>query len=92
VHVRLELEYARPADALVRRSGDVDRIVVGRHGGSSLLAGIVALAPGGVARALLQHARCPVEVVPTPVPGVSPEGLQEAVTVEVVGSAGAVGA
>jgi nucleotide-binding universal stress UspA family protein len=83
VQARLELEYARPADALVRRSHDVDRITIGRHGGSTLLAGIIALAPGGVARALLQHARCPVEVVPTPVPGVSPENLDDVAAIRV---------
>ncbi|MFC8733083.1 universal stress protein [Luteimicrobium sp. NPDC057192] len=88
VRARLELEYARPADALVRRSGDVDRIVMGRHGGTSLLAGIIALAPGGVARALLQHARCPVEVVPSPVVGVSPETMDEVAAVEAADAAG----
>jgi nucleotide-binding universal stress UspA family protein len=88
VRTRLELEYARPADALVHRSAYVDRIVMGRHGGSSLLAGIVALAPGGVARALLQHASCPVEVVPTPVPGVSPQSMEGTGALEAAGSAG----
>jgi len=88
VQTRLELEYARPADALVRRSAHVDRIVMGRHGGSTLLAGIVALAPGGVARALLQHASCPVEVVPNPVPGVSPESMDEVGAYETAGTAG----
>lgn len=74
VRVRVDLELAAPADTLVARSRGVDRLVVGRHGHGGLLAGIVALLPGGVARALVEHALCPVEVVPQPVPGVSPHG------------------
>jgi nucleotide-binding universal stress UspA family protein len=58
------LEYAGVADTLVRRSADADLLVMGRHGHGALGARMMAAVLGSVTRAVLQHARCPVEVVP----------------------------
>ncbi|MGW8565399.1 universal stress protein [Isoptericola sp. NPDC055881] len=58
------VEYANVADTLVRWSDGADLLVMGRHGGGALGSRMVAAVLGSVTRAVLQHARCPVEVVP----------------------------
>jgi nucleotide-binding universal stress UspA family protein len=60
------LEYADVADTLVRRSQDADVLVLGRHGHGGAGARVVSTLLGSITRAVLQHARCPVEVVPVP--------------------------
>lgn len=61
VRVATRLDYDKAADSLVRRSDHVDMMFVGRGGLGTRL---TISAPGSTTRALLQHARCPVEVVP----------------------------
>ncbi|MEP7765413.1 universal stress protein [Sanguibacter sp. 25GB23B1] len=65
VEVSTRLEYDEVADALVRRSHHADVMVVGRHGHGGIGTRVAMTSPGSTTRALLQHARCPVEVVPT---------------------------
>ncbi|PRZ03208.1 nucleotide-binding universal stress UspA family protein [Isoptericola sp. CG 20/1183] len=62
--VETHLEYAEVADTLVRRSAGADLMVLGRHGHGGPGARMVAAVLGAVTRAVLQHAPCPVEVVP----------------------------
>jgi nucleotide-binding universal stress UspA family protein len=59
VDVTINVRHTQPAHALVQASADADRLLISRphHGG-------VAHHLGGVARAVLQEARCPVEVHP----------------------------
>ena len=57
VDVRVELLRMRPADALVNRSARSDLLVVGRSSTAQKTANL-----GGVTRALLREARCPVVV------------------------------
>ncbi|MEP7765417.1 universal stress protein [Sanguibacter sp. 25GB23B1] len=64
VHVTTHLEYADPTRALVRRSADADVLVLGRHDLGAVEGRLALAAPGSIARALVQHARCPVEFVP----------------------------
>jgi len=64
VPFELHLEYADVPDTLVRRSADADLLVMGRHGHGALGSRMIAAVLGSVTRAVLQHARCPVEVVP----------------------------
>ncbi|WP_402465091.1 universal stress protein [Isoptericola aurantiacus] len=59
----LHLEYADVPDTLVRRSTGADLLVMGRHGHGALAARRITSVLGSVTRAVLQHARCPVEVV-----------------------------
>ena len=58
------LEYANIADTLVRYSHGADLMVMGRHGHGALGSRMIAAVLGSVTRAVLQHAHCPVEVVP----------------------------
>lgn len=62
VTVRVERIERRPAETLVEAAGGAMMLVVGRsgHGGISDL-----LRVGSVARACIEHAPCPVVVVPT---------------------------
>ena len=71
------LEYADVADTLVARSKDADVLVVGRHGQGTRGSALVASLLGSVTRAVLHHARCPVEVVPAPRPSATPSGTTE---------------
>ncbi|SKC68887.1 universal stress protein [Krasilnikoviella flava] len=59
-----DVEYADVADTLVRYSAGAELLVIGRHGHGALGSRMIAAVLGSVTRALLQHARCPVEVVP----------------------------
>lgn len=60
------LEYADVTDSLVRHSKGADMLLLGRHGPGTRTAALVASVLGNVTRAVLQHAHCPVEVVPAP--------------------------
>ncbi|PFG43562.1 nucleotide-binding universal stress UspA family protein [Isoptericola jiangsuensis] len=62
------VEYANVADTLVRRSSGADLLVMGRHGHGAVRPRMVAAVLGSVTRTVLQHAHCPVEVVPAPSP------------------------
>ncbi len=62
------LEYADVTDTLVRHSKDADVLILGRHGHGTRPSALVAAVLGSVTRAVLHHARCPVEVVPAPRP------------------------
>ncbi|MGF0117183.1 universal stress protein [Promicromonospora sp. Marseille-Q5078] len=64
VAYELHLEYANIAEALVRCSSGADLMVMGRHGHGALGSRMIAAVLGSVTRAVLQHAHCPVEVVP----------------------------
>ncbi len=60
VRVRTEVVHGRPADRLVRRSGQMNLLVVGAHQGGPLS----HLTRGSVAASVVEHARCAVAVVP----------------------------
>ncbi|GAB6939073.1 universal stress protein [Isoptericola variabilis] len=64
VPFELHLEYANIPDTLVRHSAGADLMVMGRHGHGALGSRMISAVLGSVTRAVLQHARCPVEVVP----------------------------
>ena len=64
VKVEVLLRYQRTVDALVSASADADLVVVGRHGHGGWAAGLTGVPFGSVARAVLAHAHCPVEVAP----------------------------
>ena len=64
LHVVTHMEYADVTRTLVRHSTDADVLVVGRHGHGDLHGRIAISSPGSIARALVQHAHCPVEFVP----------------------------
>jgi len=64
VAYELHLEYANVADTLVRYSHGADLMVMGRHGHGALGSRMIAAVLGSVTRAVVQHAHCPVEVVP----------------------------
>lgn len=68
------LEYANVAEALVRCSAGADLLVMGRHGHGGVGSRMIAAVLGSVTRAVLQHARCPVEVVPPGPPVEPPDG------------------
>lgn len=68
VQVKTHMEYSEIADALVRSSQDADVLYMGRHGRSELGTRVGMTNPGSITRALLQHAHCPVEVVPIDAP------------------------
>jgi len=69
VTVETTLEYADVTRSLVARSAGADVVLVGRHGAGGLGGRMVMSFPGSTARALIQHARCPVELVPLPASG-----------------------
>jgi nucleotide-binding universal stress UspA family protein len=60
VRVTLEIVRGTATDRLVHASGRMDLVVVGAHHGGRLSAVVV----GSVARAVVEHASCPVAVVP----------------------------
>lgn len=62
VSASTELVRAMADDALVRASEHMDLVVVGAHHGGALS----ALVYGSVASSVLEHATCPVAVVPVP--------------------------
>lgn len=64
VTVSTTLEYADVAPSLVTRSSTADALVVGRHGTGGIGGRLAMSMPGSTARALVQHARCPVDLVP----------------------------
>ena len=64
LRVVTHMEYADVTRTLVRHSTDADVLVVGRHGHGDLHGRIAMSSPGSIARALVQHAHCPVEFVP----------------------------
>lgn len=60
--VTVEIVAGSPADALVRAATDADLLVVGSRGHG----GFTGLLLGSVSQQCVQHARCPVTVVPLP--------------------------
>ncbi len=72
VPVEVDLRYERAQDALVHASDTADLLVVGRRGHGTSAAGRAARGFGSMARTLIQHARCPVEVAPHLVDAESP--------------------
>ena len=64
VEVTTRMEYAEVADTLVRCSEKADVMYVGRHGHGGLGTRVSMTSPGSITRALLQHAHCPLEVIP----------------------------
>lgn len=75
VQVKTRLEYAEVADALVRCSQHTDVMYLGRHGHGGLGTRVAMTSPGSITRALLQHAHCPLEVIPVGWP--TPTGAWE---------------
>lgn len=51
-----------PAEAILEQAGDAELIVIGQHGRGA----VSSLVLGSVSHHVLQHARCPVLVVPAP--------------------------
>jgi nucleotide-binding universal stress UspA family protein len=64
VRYETRLEYADVADTLVRRGTEADVLVMGRHGHGGLGTRVATVVVGTVTRAVVQHATCPVVVVP----------------------------
>jgi nucleotide-binding universal stress UspA family protein len=60
--VRVDVEHARPADAMVRASAHSDLLVLGRRHRAMNIPHL-----GSLTRAVIRASTCPVEVVPTPV-------------------------
>jgi nucleotide-binding universal stress UspA family protein len=60
VRVRLEILPGLAADHLIRASERMDLVVVGAHNRGPL----ATLVDGSVTRAVVEHARCPVAIVP----------------------------
>lgn len=60
VRARYEVAHGTPADALVACAERMDLVVVGAHHGGRLS----ALLDGSVASAVVEHATCPVAIVP----------------------------
>jgi nucleotide-binding universal stress UspA family protein len=60
VPMDVEVRHHWPADALVAASKEADLLVIGRHQGRRL----VPPRLGGTGRAVVQHAECPVMIVP----------------------------
>ncbi|MET0839883.1 MAG: universal stress protein, partial [Marmoricola sp.] len=63
VPVRIEVQHAQPAFALVTASSGADRLLISRPRRGSTLHHL-----GAVARAVLHEALCPVEILPPGVP------------------------
>lgn len=80
VRVATHMEYADVTTTLVRHSKDADVLIVGRHGHGGIGGRLAMSAPGSVARALVQHAHCPVEFVPLAIQ--SPSDEQPAAAVQ----------
>lgn len=68
VEVEIRLRYADLVTTLVACSEDAEVLVVGRHGHGGISGRVAISMPGSTARALIEHARCPVELVPVTVP------------------------
>lgn len=68
VVVNTHLEYADVAQALIHHSANADAIILGRHGQGGASSRVAIAMPGSVARALIQHAHCPVELIPVTLP------------------------
>ncbi len=64
VPVEVDLRYERAQDALVHASDAADLLVVGRRGHGTGAAGRASRGVGSMARTMIQHARCPVEIAP----------------------------
>jgi nucleotide-binding universal stress UspA family protein len=64
VVVRVETTYGQPQEALVRMGERMNLVVVGAHQGGPL----TQLLRGSVSIAVVEHATCPVAVVPVSVP------------------------
>ena len=64
VPVEIDLRYQRTADALVDASAAADLLVIGRHGQAGRMSGLPGMPLGSIARTLLHHAHCPVEIAP----------------------------
>ncbi len=62
VHVRTELTRGLADEALVRAGAHMDLVVVGAHHGSTMS----EIVYGSVAASVVEHASCPVAVVPEP--------------------------
>jgi nucleotide-binding universal stress UspA family protein len=60
VRLRVEARHNWPADALAQASAASDLLVVGRHGAPLGFPSRL----GSIARAMIMHAACPVEIVP----------------------------
>ena len=61
VPVRTELARGRPDECLVRMGGRMNLVVVGSHQGGAMSTSLF----GSVAASVVEHATCPVAVVPT---------------------------
>lgn len=59
VDITTEMDYGKPAKAIVRRAGDVDAVVIGSHGGSL----VDRLFVGNVAETVFRRSPVPVTVV-----------------------------
>lgn len=64
VPVTTHLEYTDATRSLVRWSGEADVLVVGRQDLGAFEGRLALSAPGSIARALVLHARGPVEFIP----------------------------
>jgi nucleotide-binding universal stress UspA family protein len=64
VRARLEIVHGMPADELLAASERMDLVVVGAHHGGRL----TMLLDGSVAQSVVEHAACPVMVVPVAAP------------------------
>jgi len=71
VDVSTHLEYDSAARTLIRYSAGADALFVGRHGEGGLSSRITMSAPGSTARILIEHAQCPLELVPMLLPQAS---------------------
>jgi len=69
VATKTTLEYADVTRSLIARSAAADVVLLGRHGAGGLGGRMLMSFPGSTARALVQHAHCPVELVPLPTAG-----------------------
>ena len=64
VDLSTHLEYDSAARTLIRYSAGAEALFVGRHGEGGLGSRITMSAPGSTARILIEHAQCPLELVP----------------------------
>jgi nucleotide-binding universal stress UspA family protein len=69
VRARIELAGGSADEAIVRASERMDLVVLGAHHGSAL----AAVLSRSVATAVVEHATCPVAIVPTAVPSLTDE-------------------
>lgn len=76
VVVETHLEYADVTRSLIAYSTGADVLCLGRHGHGGFAGRVAMSMPGSTARALIQHAHCPVELVPCALP-VVPSGSHD---------------